>query len=117
MEAKVSYNDLKGTIAADIVDNRDRDYSLNRVFNNSDINFKQVDIVGFYYFNGLKLDRGVVNIWLLLQDKSNKTLRKKEVEVTIEKFFTSFKQLNFVLIDSSFDHSEISFDKIESLTS
>jgi len=117
MEAKVSYNDLKGTIAADVVDSQDKNYSLNHVFKDSDVNFKQYDIIGIHYFHakGIKFEGGIFNISLLVQDKIDKTIKRKEVSVSIEDFIGSFKQFSFILTERFFDHSEIIYEKIESL--
>ena len=117
MEARASYNDLKGTIAADIVDTPDRNYSLNRVFKDSDVDFKQYDIIGIHYFyaKGMIIEQGIINVSLIVQAKENKAIKKLNTSISIKDFFNSFKQFDFMLTEKSFDHSEIIFDKIESL--
>lgn len=70
MKADASYNDLTGTIAADITDHGTSKNELGEVVEKYGINPKEFEAVGIHYYNGYREDTGKVSLTVILMDLS-----------------------------------------------
>lgn len=113
MEAKVKYNDFKGTAAADWNDKKLTDFNLDECLKSTRIDLKRYEKVGYKIITGVGKAFGLS---VILLDK-NRTDRKYLIEmylkdVKIDDLFDIFKSFEVVLYDTNNDYSNTEINEI-----
>lgn len=114
MEAKVKYNDLKGTAAADITDfcNNDLQHYLEETFDKYDSSKYQC--VGCNIYISGQSNSSNVHIQFICYDKINRkhVYLAPQKEMKTDEVLSLFKRLNIVLGQSGIDNIEIDEEPI-----
>lgn len=114
MEASTSYNDLTGTIAADITDHGHGGYNLDKVLSEYGLDKEKYTAIGLHYYCGFDRDSGNIDLDIILKDLNTADrVVKKRITLKIEEFFSLFKRLDFYLVNNNINHNDIHTEHLD----